>query len=287
MSLGRDADALVDHRDLDLVALGAGRDDHARAAVGVGDGVGDEVADRGADLLLRPEDLQAGSPRDSTVICLAAASMALVSTAVATAASRSTMTGLLERVVALQPGQLDDLLHELGEPVALGEHPPGEALDGLRVVGGVVDGLGEQPDRADRGLELVADVGDEVAAHGLHAALAGAVLDERQHQPGAERRDARGQRAGRARRRSRAGRCSLSRICPSRRTCATRSSSSGSDDGVAAHQPEGVRRRRGLEDVVGLVDDDRAGAQDAEDGRDAGLDDGRLGRGERCGAGGR
>ena len=40
-----------------------------------------------------PKTSRPGSPRDSTVICLAAASMALVSTAVATAASRSTMTG--------------------------------------------------------------------------------------------------------------------------------------------------------------------------------------------------
>ena len=55
--------------------------------------------------------------------------------------------------------------------------------DGLGVVGGVDDRLGEQLDRADRGLQLVADVGDEVAADRLDAALAGAVLDQRQHEP--------------------------------------------------------------------------------------------------------
>jgi hypothetical protein len=54
----------------------------------------------------------------------------------------------------------------------------------------------------------------------------------------------------------------------------------GHEDGVAAHQPEGVRRRRRLEDVVGLVHDDGAGAQDAQDGSDSGLDDGLLHRGE-------
>ena len=51
--------------------------------------------------------------------------------------------------------------------------------------------LGQQPDRADRRLELVADVGDEVAAYGLDPALAGAVLDQGEHQAGAERRDPR------------------------------------------------------------------------------------------------
>ena len=49
--------------------------------------------------------------------------------------------------------------------------------------------LGEQRERADRGLELVADVGDEVAAYGLDPAGLGAVLDQHQHQ--ARRRAAR------------------------------------------------------------------------------------------------
>ena len=58
----------------------------------------------------------------------------------------------------------------------------------LGVVGGLLHRLGEQVERADRGLQLVADVGDEVAADRLDPALAGAVLDQRQHQPAAQRR---------------------------------------------------------------------------------------------------
>ena len=115
----------------------------------------------------------------------------------ATIASTSTGCGLVERVVALEPGQLDDLLHQPGEPVALGLHPAGEPLDRLGVVGGVLDGLGQQVERADRGLELVADVGDEVAADRLDATLAGAVLDEGQHEPAAQRRHAGGHVRGR------------------------------------------------------------------------------------------
>ena len=58
--------------------------------------------------------------------------------------------------------------------------------------------LGQQPDRADRGLQLVAHVGHEVAAYRLDAALAGAVLDQRQHQPRAQRGHPGGDVAGRA-----------------------------------------------------------------------------------------
>ena len=97
---------------------------------------------------------------------------------------------LVQRVVALQPGQLDDLLHQPGQPVALGLHPAGEAAAPPR-------GRRRPPatasasrlERADRGLQLVADVGDEVAADRLDPALAGAVLDQRQHQPAAQRGD--------------------------------------------------------------------------------------------------
>ena len=95
---------------------------------------------------------------------------------------------LVERVVALEAGELDDLLHQPGEPLALGVHPAGEALHRLGVVGGVDDGVGEQLDRADRRLQLVAHVGHEVAPDRLDPALAGAVLDQGEHQLGAQRR---------------------------------------------------------------------------------------------------
>ena len=93
----------------------------------------------------------------------------------------------------------------------------GEPVHGLGVVGGLVDRLGQQPDRADRGLQLVADVGDEVAADRLDPALAGAVLDQRQHQPRAQRRDPGGDVRGDGAA-APASSSSASRIWPSRRT---------------------------------------------------------------------
>ena len=88
----------------------------------------------------------------------------------------------LERVVALQAGQLDDVLHQPGQAVGLVLHPAGEPAYGLRVVRRVDQGLGQQRHRADRGLELVADVGDEVPAYLVDPAGLGAVLDHDQHQ---------------------------------------------------------------------------------------------------------
>ena len=103
----------------------------------------------------------------------------------------------LERLVALQARELDDLLDHPGQSVALGEHPPGEPLDRLRVPGGVGHRLREELDRPDGGLQLVGDVRDEVSAYRLDPALAGAVLDQRQDEARAQRRDARRDHPGR------------------------------------------------------------------------------------------
>ncbi len=99
---------------------------------------------------------------------------------------------VLDDVGALEARQLDDLLDEPGQAVGLDADPLGEARDRLGVVVRVEHGLGEQRDAADRGLELVADVGEEVAPDLLDAGRLGAVLDEEQHVVGAEGRDAGG-----------------------------------------------------------------------------------------------
>ena len=117
---------------------------------------------------------------------------------------------------------------------------------------------------------------DEVAAYGLDPALAGAVLDQRQHQPGAERRDPGGHVP---RRHAGAGHHQLgladlpvaAYLLDQRRPARRRPA-------PAADQPHRVRRRGRLEHDVAVVDDDRAAAQDGEDGRDAGGYDGLLGR---------
>jgi hypothetical protein len=183
--------------------------------------------------------------------------------------------GLGDRLVTLQAREIDDLLDQVRQPVALLEHPAGEPLDRLRVVGGVVHGLAEQLDGADRGLQLVAHVGDEVTPDGVDAALARAVLDQCQHQPGAKGRYARSHMA-----RGRARRTQLELGFADLAVPADLGDQLGElrvGERVAVDQTEGVRRGRGLEHDVVLVDDDRAGAEHREYGGDAGRHRGRGG----------
>ena len=185
---------------------------------------------------------------------------------------------LVERVVALEPGELDDLLHQPGEALALGVHPAGEALHGLGVVGGVDDGVGEQLDRADRGLQLVADVGHEVAADRLDAALAGAVLDQGEDQLAAQR----GHPGGDVARwhslalHEQLGLADL----PVAAYLPDELGQLAHGDLVVAHEPHRDGGRGGLEDGVAGVDDEGGAAQHGEHGGHARRERrlGRLGR---------
>ena len=151
----------------------------------------------------------------------------------------------LERVVALEPGQLDDLLHQPGEPVALGEHPAGEPLDGLRVL-------------ARR--RATASASSRIAPTGVFSSWLTLATKSRRTASTRRSRVRSSTRASTSRepsgatravtwRGGRAGRgisSSVSRIWPSRRTWRTSSASSSETSCGAAHQPEGVRRRGGL-----------------------------------------
>ena len=187
-------------------------------------------------------------------------------------------TRLVEGVGHLQPRQLDDLLDELAQPGGLDLHAPGEPLDGLGVVAGVEHCLGQQRQATDRGLELVADVGDEVAADLLQPAGLGGVVEQQQHVAAAQRRHPRVHGDPAATHRP-PGQVELGLA----------------DDPVAAHLARevaqlGVRQlaaldqavggggRGGVDDLVGGVDDDPAGAQHRQDVCDAGRDRRGLGR---------
>jgi hypothetical protein len=88
---------------------------------------------------------------------------------------------LRQRLGPLQPGQVDELLHEPGQPPRLVLQPTREAPDRRGVLAGVEHRLGEQRHRPHRRLQLVAHVRDEVAAHRVHPAGLRDVLDEQRH----------------------------------------------------------------------------------------------------------
>ena len=84
---------------------------------------------------------------------------------------------------ALQPGQLDQLGDHVPQSVGLDEHLLGEPANGFGVIRRSQQGLGEQSHGTNRGLELVADVGHEVAPGRLHARVFGLVVDEDHGEP--------------------------------------------------------------------------------------------------------
>ncbi len=171
----------------------------------------------------------------------------------------------MQGVGDLQPGQVDDLLDERGQPDRLALHPLGEVPDGVRVVGRVVHGLGEQVERADRRLQLVAHVGDEVAADLLDPAGLGAVVDEDEHVLGAERRDPGvDDEPGPAERAAR----ELELPLPDQAEPAGlrgHLAQLGVDQVVPADQPERVCGGTRLDDAVRGVEDDGGRAEDGED----------------------
>ncbi len=270
-----DADALVDHRDLHRGAHRPPADQHPAALLGVGDRVGHQVGDRRGDLVLLAEDLQAllalGEQGDPLRPGLHRAGVDRGGDHVVDRDRRRGVDGL----VALQPGQLDDLLHQLAQAVGLGLHPRREPLHRLRVVGRVLHRLGEQVDRSDRGLQLVRHVGHEVTTYRLDLALLGAVLDQGQHQARTERRHPRGQGPLRAHRRGhlQLGLADLT-VAPH---LAHQLAELRGGQHAAAHHPHRVRRRGGLDHRVGLVHDDRAAAQHREHVGHAGGQQRRLG----------
>ena len=152
------------------------------------------------------------------------------------------------------------------EPGALGLHPAGEPLTASGSSEASWTASASRLSAPTGVLSSWLHVGDEVAADRLDAALAGAVLDQRQHQPAAERCDPRGhvqRRDGPAARHHQLGLADL----PVPAYLPDQLGELVDGHLVAADQPERVRRSGGLEDLVLLVDDQRTGAQDGEHGR--------------------
>src|SRR6185437_13942928 len=152
----------------------------------------------------------------------------------------------------------------------------------LRVVAGGQDRLGQQRQRANRSLELVADVGDEVPAHRVDPVCFSAVLYEDQDELRAERGDpdGDGQRVA-AERSARDLKFELPDLSIPAHLPGHRDQFLG-DQPLTAHQSEGVRRRGCLDHGVAGIEQHRGGSQDLEHrghaGRHQRLGGGRLGR---------
>lgn len=266
-----DADALVGDGDLDVVPAGrghpAGGYAYAGACRAVVHGVLDKVSEGGGQLAPVPPDVQVGGAACGHGDLFGAGLVPAAVDGLGDQFVHADRFGVLKGIVVLDPGEVDQFLHEVGEPRGLDLHTAGEALDRLRVVRGVHDGLGQEEERADGCLQLVAHVRDEVAPYRFDTAGLGEVLHQQEHQPGAERGDARGD-----------GEC-IAPPCPPPRQiqldlpylpvppCVPGHLQHRlHGEPAAADQAEGVRRRAGLDDRVGLVEDDGRRTEHGKDG---------------------
>ena len=164
----------------------------------VGDRVVDEVADRGHQQVGVAVDLGARGRRRRRARCRLRrrGQPAPVDGLGDDVVDGRPARGCVQGVGDLQPRQVDDLLHQRVSRPASTLHPGGEPAYRLGVVARrPATASASRRSAADRRLELVADVGDEVAADLLDPAGLGAVLDEH-----AGRGRCRAARPGRARR---------------------------------------------------------------------------------------
>ena len=261
---GGDAHALVDDVDLDQAAAHPHPHAHAGVLRRVGDGVVEQVAHRGDEQVVVAvhEDVGRAADRDRDVLPLRGGAGAVHG--LGDDVAHRDRRDLLQGARHLQAGQLDDLLHQGGQALRLRLHPLGEAAHRHRVVRGVLHRLRQQGERPDRRLELVRDVDDEVAADGLHAAGLGAVLGEHEQLVRAD-----GRHPDLQQHRARADRPARQlQLLLADHPVATHLPHQVDDrrvlQGVVAHHPQRVRRRRRPHDVVVLVQDHRGRPQHRE-----------------------
>ena len=171
-----DAGALVEDLDHDAAVVAAGAHLDGAAARGVAHRVLEQVGDDlvhalGVAVGGEVAGLDVHRDRDGGLVQLLLAHRVLEQ-------RLDAELGALERHRArLEPGQVEELLHEPAEPLDLGEHRA-ERL-GIGLGDAVDEVLEHRLQRGDRRAQLVRHVGDEVAAHAVGLGELGGHLVER------------------------------------------------------------------------------------------------------------
>jgi hypothetical protein len=179
-----DADALIGDADLGRVRPGApGGDEDPGLLRAVGDRVLQQVPQGGDHEVLVAVDGHAGLAARRQLDAVRSRAQPAAVQGLGHHGVDAERRRVGHRLGGLDPGQHDQVLDQVGQPGGFLAHPPGEAQDRLRVVRGVLHRLGQQGQCADRGLQLMADVGDEVPADLVHPAALGLVLGKQEHEP--------------------------------------------------------------------------------------------------------
>ena len=258
------ADALVGHGDLDALVDEVDSDADSSALRRVVHGVVDEVAHRIDEQFVVAFDEQVARRGDLDVDALALRPGPGTVSGIVDHLGDGDLLGRRGSGVVLDAGEVDDLLHQLGQPLRLPLHSPAEALDCGGVVGEVGDSLGEQSHRTDRRLEFMGHVGDEVAADGVDAFGFGLVVAEDEDEGGSQGRDAGVEVAEHG---FGVLPCLLE-VDLFDETAGAHAADDpqhlGRGERMTSDQAERVRRRGGFDDIVTGVDDDGGRGQDGQ-----------------------
>ena len=174
-----DADALVGDGDVDRLAIGRSGHGDRGVLVGVLDRVVEQVADRGHELPPLADDREARARLDDLDLD-APQVRALAHPVDGLGDHQVHGDGLADRrALDLDATQLEEVVDRATDAVRLVHESLGQALTHALVVFRV-QRLREQRECADRRLQLVADVRDEVGAHRFETCALGDVVDRAQ-----------------------------------------------------------------------------------------------------------
>ncbi len=162
-----DADAPVGHRDLGVGVGAASAHRHGTARVRVGHGVVQQVGQCGDQQGVVTVDPEAAGPVGADPDVGGVGREPGPAQGLGDDGVDVHHGEFGQPLGTLQPGERDQLGDQPAQPGGLPQDLLAEPADLVAVVGGVHQRLGEHGDPTHRGLQFVADVGDEVPARGL------------------------------------------------------------------------------------------------------------------------
>ena len=184
---GRDAIALVDHAELDLVLNGLERHPDRCSGTTIFDRIADQIVQQLADLDAVGPNLWHRTYLDPNAIAVAHARADHARHLLDNRTKRETVLRH-RKAIRLDPRQGDQVVDKLLHPLRFGMHDTEEAGSGSGVLGGsaFAQRFDEAQDCCQRRAQLMTGVGDEIDPHPFGHPAFGTVTQRHQQRPASE-----------------------------------------------------------------------------------------------------